>query len=58
MEDERIGRALAPVAFTVPVATGSAVTLVEADSNRVRMVISSDGTGTLFVAPRGSRRRP
>lgn len=53
MEDERIGRALAPQAFTVAVATGAPVDLVQADSNRVRMVVSSDGTGTLFLAPEG-----
>lgn len=53
MEDVRLGRKLAPIAFNVSVATGAAVKLFGADPNRTRIVLSGDGIGTLFVAPEG-----
>jgi hypothetical protein len=53
MEDIKLGRELSPAATVVAVATGAARSLVPADPNRTRLVLSSDGTGTLFVAPEG-----
>jgi hypothetical protein len=53
MEDIKLGRELAPAAFRFSPAGGSASVFLPADPLRTRIVVSSDGTNTVWIAPEG-----